>query len=306
MKPRAILIVNMEEGNNFDFSALTGEQKLGKLWEKLCHVDHQTNIVNNSLDDLKGEIKKIDTRVEKCEGRYTELLEQINTMKITVNDLQQSALDCDVIVRNVREIEGNEDELLTIAQLILQKINVSVLPHIAAIKRLGRKIDGNNKSRPILLTFNSIDEKNSVMAAKRKMAIKCSDVQLENVAVGSGNEFIYFDEHLTKHTADLYYAARQLRKRQLIKYVWIRRGKLYAKRRDGDQPTRITDMLKINELAKRKFNSTPNATGADNEMIIDDTVSEVYDATTIMNDPKKLRQSGRNEIRGGGGGALML
>lgn len=175
-----------------------------------------------------------------------------------MNELQQATLERNVIIRNVGEIEKNEQDLLTVTQLIINKTNIDVPVHVAAVRRLGRAIEGKSQIRPILLTLESPAEKDRVMAAKRKVVVKGSEIVFETKAVGSDKQFIYFDEHLTKQTADLYYAARQLRKMQLVKYVWIRRGKLYAKKRDGDQPTRITTRRKLKNLPN--VNSIPHQT----------------------------------------------
>lgn len=295
----------MSGSSSDQFAQLSSDDKLNKMWEKLCQVDDQSKEMILNINTLKSEIGKIDARVEKCEYRNNDLAEEVKSLKITVNDLQQAALDNDVIIRNVDEIEKNEDDLLTVTQLILDKINIPVPVNILNVRRLGRMTEGSKRNRSILVTLGSAAERDRVMAAKRKVAIKGSQIVFENMAVGKDDTFIFFDENLTKHTADLYYAARQLRKRQQLKFVWVRRGKLYAKKRDGDQPTRITDLLKINELAKRKFNSTPNTTEASLMEVSENTEVDTFDAKTIIaNDPKKRRpQSEVGGQRDGGGSA---
>lgn len=292
----------MASDNNFDFSKLTGDEKLGKLWEKLCHVDSQSNVMNDYLKDLKFEMQTMDSRIKKCEDIYCNLIDEVNSLRTTVNDLQQAALNCNLIIRNVGEIEKNEIDLLTVTQLIIGKMNISVPVNITAVKRLGRKVDGQNKSRQILVSLHTPEEKDRLMVAKKRTAIKASDVKFESVSVGKYNEIIYFDEQLTKQTADLYYATRQLRKRQVIKHTWVRQGKVYVRKRDGDQPIRITDMLKLTELTKRRFNSTPNESDEMEEMAIDDTVYDVYNAKTfISNDAKRTKGAAVLDQRGGGG-----
>lgn len=283
------------------FSKLSGDVKLDKLWEKLCKVDEQSSEMNKNISSLKDDLNRIDVRVEKCENSHKNLQDEVNLLKVTVNDLQQSALNSDVIIRNVDEIEKNDEDLLTVTQLILQKITIPITVNIVNVRRLGRKLDGKAKCRPILLTLCSSMEKDHVLTAKKKVLLKASDVIFENTAIGGNNSVIYFDEHITKQTADLFFAARQLRKRQMLKYVWIRGGKLYVKKREGDQPTRVTHLAKLEELAKRKYNSTPNNSG-DNTIGLQDSSMDTYNATTIIpNETKKLRPDGKNDVNWGGG-----
>lgn len=59
--------------------------------------------------------------------------------------------------------------------------------------------------------------------------------------VGTVNDVLYFDEHLTKELSQLYFMARSLRKRKLIKYVYIRNGALLVKRTDTSPVVKIIE-----------------------------------------------------------------
>ncbi len=52
---------------------------------------------------------------------------------------------------------------------------------------------------------------------------------------GHSNNPIYISEHLAPYDAKLYQKARQLRKTNVIKYLWTRDGKIMVRIRDGEQ-----------------------------------------------------------------------
>ena len=89
---------------------------------------------------------------------------------------------CDVIIRGVVEVEKNNEELWTTVQLIILKVNCPQVVSICSIRRMGRKIEGKNLIRPILVTLNTRDEKKSIMAAKRKVQLDCSQIVFETKA----------------------------------------------------------------------------------------------------------------------------
>lgn len=273
---------------------LTTDEKLLRLWSKLNSESalsaQRHEQVTKDFESLKADMVVMERRIKDVDQKYSGLCEEVYILKQTVNDLQQAALINDIVIRNVPEVENTADDLLTLTQLILTKTNCVTPISICSVQRIGRKKDpndnptGKSASRPILLTLSTKKEKEDIMAAKKKAHINCGEIQLGDESIGPINQVIYFDEHLTKRNSDLHFNARQLRKRKLVKHVWVRNGQVFIRKNIGDKAVRIADEFQIKEYMKRKFNSTPHSYGDDDPMMAD-----IFDQSTINQLPKKPR-----------------
>lgn len=253
----------MEEQNRESFANLSTDEKLVHVYQLMWS---EKNLAKERYDDIKKEISEVkqeisntNVKVAAIEKKCNDLNIEVKRLKVTVNDIQQAAFECDLFLRGVPQVETDDDDLLSIVQSILQKIDCFATTTLCAVQRIGLEVEGKNDHRPILLKFSSSEEKYKVLAAKKKKTIKCSEIISENGPIGSDKQLIFLDEHLTRATTDLFYAARQLRKHGLVKYAWIKRGKVMVKCSDGDRAMRITNMEQINQLNKRKLNSTPES-----------------------------------------------
>lgn len=282
---------------NQSFESLSTDDKLNRLYTTIRaeagNNSKNFSDISSDIKSIKNNIDAMEARVDRVDKKYVRVTDEIQQLKRTVNDLQQSALLCDVIIRGVVEVEQNKDELLTIVQLIIAKVNCQQVVSICLIRRMGRTIEGKKSTRPILVTLNSRDEKKSLMAAKRKVQLNCSQIEFENKVIGTNQQTIYFDEHLTKTTNGLCYIARQLRKRQILKHWWVRDGLLFIRRKDGVDAIRIEDKLQLKTLTKppvkRKLNSTP--INPDLNMSVDGE----EDSTVVSPSTKKNRDNSQSE-----------
>lgn len=78
------------------------------------------------------------------------------------------------------------------------------------------KAGRSDQSRPILVKFSSIQVKESIMVAKKKLR-------------SSTKENIYINEHLTKRTGELFALARNHVKQKKIHSSWTFKGQLFIK-----------------------------------------------------------------------------
>lgn len=195
----------------------------------------------------------------KLKKKSDKIESEVNTLKATVNTLQQDKLARDLIIRGVPNVDTDEDGLLTLTNLMLKKINCDKPYNISSIQRVGRNdVEQASKFRPILVQFEHETQKDNVLLAKKKVKLSCNEIEFEGKVLGSDAQVIYFDECLTKVNMDFFYHARMLRKKKLIKYAWTRSGTVFVKKDDGSKAVRITDMAQLRSFGKRRQNnSTP-------------------------------------------------
>lgn len=108
--------------------------------------------------DLSSEIKQMNSRIKNVEKRvdnvvsYTDFMnEEMKRLSITVNNLTQAQYKDELLIRGVPEGQKNDDELLSIVQMIIGAVNCVPVPTICVVRRLGKIKQNATQSRPILL-----------------------------------------------------------------------------------------------------------------------------------------------------------
>lgn len=166
----------MPKDNKSDnFSQLSTDKKLDRLYNIVCTANDvaqsRHSDITQRLDAMNTRINNIDQRIIRTEQKNQLLTDQMKNMQVAINQLQQSQIDCDFLIRNVPEIEKDEASLLTIVQLILQEIKADVPYNIMNVKRIGKNNQElrNKNHRLILVQLNHKDEKNMILTAKKKV-----------------------------------------------------------------------------------------------------------------------------------------
>lgn len=286
------------------------DSKLDKLLNKM---DAESKKADDRHADLSSDIRKVHEKVIKIEKRVSHvefnnkiMNEELHRLKITVNSLQQSMYKEELVIRGVPEVETNDDELFYVVQQIVKSVKCVPEPTICKVHRFGKKINNvNNSHRTILVQFGHLTESYNLLAKKKQIKLTCDQIKREDdTPVGPATQLIYFDERLTKATNDLFRTARIMRKQMKLKAAWIKKGKLFVRKQDGDNAVRILTQEQLEQLdRKRKLNSTPVDPADDVIMETSSIVNENDDDyserdSTVKPSTKKLR-SGNTEQRGG-------
>ena len=119
-------------------------------------------------------------------------------------------------------------------------------------QRMGKKAadqpTSKQKVRPLLLQMKTANSKQKLMAIKKAKEINCADVVINGNAIGPAKTKIYFDERLTREMSDLFYEARQLRKKGACNRAYFKNGLLLIQKTDKSPPTKITGRNHLQEL----------------------------------------------------------
>lgn len=185
---------------------------LKKISEKL---DEQSELHKTRHEELSAKMEKLilengvlRARVSALETNKRFMSEEINVLKMKVNDLYQDRIRDNIVVKNVPETEGSED-LLSLFEILAGHIGVQVhKPFIVDSYRLGKRMEG--KKRPIVYKLRSNKYKVDIIKAKRKVKIYANTLSIKNMSgevtpMGSTEDEIYIDEHLTRDNMHLFH-----------------------------------------------------------------------------------------------------
>lgn len=257
---------------DYSFSKLNSDEKLDKLYSMMCNIQSVAKQSNDNIKKLTKRVQAIDLRVDNIEQKLKSTNNKSNmvdgamkNMQHKINELQQAKFECDMIIRGIPEIESDEQSLLTIVQIIIDKLNCDKPYNILSIYRVGKaNVNKNNKSPRLLnVQFEHKNQKANILEAKKKVKICCDQIKLEDKPIGTSDQIVYFDERLTKETSDLYFDARQLRNQQLLKYVWVHNGAVFVKENDEAKTIRVRDQQQLSIFKKGSKHSSTRNDGSD-------------------------------------------
>lgn len=205
--------------------------------------------LNNAMDKIKQENKIIQEKTNILKAENDSLKKRLSDIEDYLDVVERNEKSYNVIIRGLpetsyaeRATQGADEADIAQAEpqssveksvldLLQNKLNIpAVSDNIVSAFRL--KSGKNDKTRPVLVKFESRKLRDKVLSAKRVLGRKRDNEQDE--AAGTNPEDtaasrIYISEQLTKKISDLFFRARELKRKNHIHAAWTRNGKLYVK-----------------------------------------------------------------------------
>lgn len=192
------------------------------------------------MEMLKLELNKIQSSVEDTKERVL-IVEKIQlSMDSRLRELEQYSKKFNVIIRGIPKFDG--ENLLDIIKALAEGLEVPFHElYVSALHRLPSR----GQTQPIILKLTNLDVKHRLIKnAKRK--------KLNGSCLGLGENPIFFDEHLTKETADLLHGAKDLRAQGKVKFAWQADGKVFVREDEGCPNIRIIEHRQLQQLATKR------------------------------------------------------
>ena len=185
--------------------------------------------ISENTANIAGLIKVIknqNDKIEKLESEVEYLKQQTRKKSLIVSGL---------------DLQKDDDLEQSLMKLCKEKLKINLHPmDVDSVSKL-RKRTGNNDRKPdILLTLTTHKKKIEIMREKKKLK------QLDSV--------VYINEHLTPSQGEIFAEARARLKKKTLCATWTRDGLTFVKVQEGDQPTPVKTMDKLNAITKKDIN----------------------------------------------------
>uniref|UniRef100_T1HTD6 PHD domain-containing protein n=2 Tax=Rhodnius prolixus TaxID=13249 RepID=T1HTD6_RHOPR len=192
-----------------------------------CHCSIKEN--TDTTNALQMKVDSLIARVEELSSEKRLLESRVSQLQMTVEVLKQASRDKTVEIHNIPFVQGeNTGDLLDKIGIALD-VDVGEVDFVYRAKPTPSTIDPP-RPPPIIASFlrrSTCDN----LVARRKVKRDFStrhigwDVQ--------ENHIIYINESLTPYFKKLYGAARAAKKLNIIKYVWVKNGRVLIRKTDG-------------------------------------------------------------------------
>lgn len=189
-----------------------------------------------TIGDVMAKLLEMETKYNKLFQKYeeqivinNELRNELQEVKQVLNNNEQRTLNKNIIIQGIpakenENIQGIVDKLAKVL-----KVDGRVL----AAYRIGG-VKGNNLSTPIRIMFERDEDKKKWMMAKKN-----SDISTEMIGQSNTPEPIYINHDLTKQNYQLFREAKQFKKENNFKYLWVSNGKILLRKSETSKTTLV-------------------------------------------------------------------
>lgn len=233
-------------------------EQISDLFEVM--LDAKLQGINDKLDHNIRNWEDLNKKQIILENVTSGLMNEVNDLRSTVNDLKQDQLSNKLVIRGIPDVEDSVSQL---QDMVWQVFNLMKLSKVQLgdikVLRLGKQkqeVDPTEiSSRPIEVILANQEIRDKIIEAralmrKEKGVIDASQIQIGECVAGDETDLVYVDEKMTQEKAIIFSTARKkLLKEGLFKFVWFKRGDVWCKNEEIKSLKKIRSLHDVEKLA---------------------------------------------------------
>lgn len=225
---------------------------LGELNNKFTMLLDSVNFCSDKITDFEANIKLINDKLKLLE----ECKRENEHLKIRVNDLENKIIDLeDYSRRSNIEIQGlpesRNENLVDVVLNIANNIKCEMAKtDIDAIHRVPHYDKAKKTAKNVVVKFRTRLQKEDFFTRVKEYG---RNQRRETGSTQPGISFpnidgkVFINEHLTPRNKILLSQAKNFCKNNNIKYIWVRDGKIFARKSDG---SRVINIVNVDSFSK--------------------------------------------------------
>lgn len=248
-------------------SKRSDEPTLAKVFDTIKEVLKKQDNLTNSFNDFRTEISELQTKVttnsidieqvqhtcKQLEEKNTALEETIKNLLDENSKLKSRSIDNEkFLYANMLEITGvpepKGENVMVSAQMVAYavgfKLDMSMVDNCYRIHS-----NGNLSSSKIILKFvKKADRDEMLRLRKIKTDFSTNHLDKSLSDLAKQHNVIYINEFLSISSKKLLMKAKEYKKENKIKYLWIKNGSIFMRKADNSPVINIKHDLNFNEL----------------------------------------------------------
>jgi cell division septum initiation protein DivIVA len=223
-------------------------RELGDIKQSSKAVEKSLDFLYEAIDDLKKSIVGLKTDNaelrQECAALKKEnagLRSEVAVLDLEVKDMQQYSRNRNVEIKGVPMTQGENVDAILEATAKAIGVDYDKRRDISAAHRLQSNKRGGHPA--IVVQFISRCTRADWLAAAKRRRL---DTKNLHPTLQSGPVFV--NEHLTQHSKDLLWRAKNLVRENRIAFAWCREGKIYIKLTAESKTIRLRCVDDLNRL----------------------------------------------------------
>lgn len=195
------------------------------------------NYMAESLNKINNTLSNISSQVVELQNKDLEKSKQIREMDNKIRRLEQKALEKNIEITNANAVVMG-------AEAVVKKVAASVGVDVTdAHIDNAYSIKTKNK---IIVEFSSLNKKKEIMRKMKRHRVDENVLDDENN--NPTNRFIYINDELTADNRRILWMAKTKAKENGWRYVWVKDGRIYAKRNENSAQIIINNQSDIEKI----------------------------------------------------------
>lgn len=276
------------------------ESKLDKLIETIERNEERASARHK---DLTKRINNIESEVNKCKNNDRLMCNEIKKLKASVNALKQGQLANFLNIRGIPEVEETTQDLYDAVMSLFREVSKDITStHVLKVQRIGKPFEG--RVRPVVVELSRKSVKDVLLTSTKENLLDCGLINVKSLDWGTKDQKIYLGHHLTIENTAIFFEARKLRQKGLVKYAWIKDGHILIKKSDDSKAIYLDCLEDVQHfLGKRKstiLHSTRknviNSDSSSEESGDDSEYSEAFENNAEQNDDERDKRSNKKRV----------
>lgn len=200
------------------------QDKLKVFENNFCELKNMLSEINNNISGLSNVVSNLENKVGTLFEQVKELKEenrqkdkQIESLEERLNSLEQKGLETNVEILNLPVADTPKQAVLNVAENVGFKMHADDISDIFHLKKKGK----------IIVKFKAVSTKIEFMR-KIKIAKPTSD----RIKDDEPNKRIFVNDELTALNRFLLWKTKNKAKEFNWRYVWVKDGKIMAKKEE--------------------------------------------------------------------------
>ncbi|CAK1595939.1 unnamed protein product [Parnassius mnemosyne] len=217
-------------------------EHLANLNLQVSGFQESLSFISKQYDDLMQSVNEKSETINRLVSKNEKLTTQVKNLTDRLGQIERNMRVCNVEITGIPE-HKSENLLSTVEQLgriVESPIAESDILHVTRIAKLNKE---SNRPRSVIVKLRSQRHRDELLAAVTRFNKKNKDNKLntEHLGLGGRREPVFVSEHLTPTNKHLHAAARKKAKEAGFMFVWIRDGRILARKNEQSHAIYIKD-----------------------------------------------------------------
>lgn len=242
------LICNLRSVLREDIKTMIAQELSTTINELKADFTVTTDFLTAEQVDLKMQVGQKDKEIKDLHSKTLKLQKEIDVINGRLSTIEKLSRDKNLEIQGVPE--NRNENLLCLFKTLCNTINAPMAElDIRNCRRVAKMDQTSKRPRSIIVTLASSRLRDDILAAvshfNRNSKEKLNSKQL---GMDGAINKIYVAEHLSPDGKKIFREARKVGKEKGYKFVWVRRGQVYARQNEDTPPILIKTTACLHKL----------------------------------------------------------
>ncbi|XP_063534880.1 uncharacterized protein LOC134744578 [Cydia strobilella] len=208
--------------------------KLQSINEELASFRNSMNFYDEKYESMKKTAEEQRVTIAELTNENQQLRTSVSDLQARVNIVEVHMRECNIEINGVPENRAENLINTVVVQLSTVIKSPVTTDDIQTVTRVAKLSEDNDRPRAIIAKFRTPRLRDTILAAVSKFNKDNVKDRLSSQHLGiGGHRFpVFVAEHLTPAAKKLHAATRMKARELSYKYVWVRNGRIYARKDD--------------------------------------------------------------------------